>query len=103
MRRYTPITSDYDIGCVKFVIKAYPPCERFPLGGKMSQYLEALNVGDTIDMRGPVGEFDYYGKGKFLKEHEFKKDSLPRIKWLIAELIALSKFNNADLLGVKRS
>lgn len=70
MRRYTPITSDYDIGCVKFVIKAYPPCERFPLGGKMSQYLEALNVGDTIDMRGPVGEFDYYGKGKFLKEHE---------------------------------
>lgn len=70
MRRYTPITSDYDIGCVKFVIKAYPPCERFPLGGKMSQHLEALEVGETIDMRGPVGEFDYHGNGKFLKEHE---------------------------------
>ena len=70
MRRYTPVTSDYDIGCVKFVIKAYPPCERFPLGGKMSQYLEALTVGSTIDMRGPVGEFDYHGNGKFLKEHE---------------------------------
>jgi len=70
MRRYTPITSDYDIGCVKFVIKAYPPCERFPLGGKMSQYVEALEVGQTIDMRGPVGEFDYHGHGKFLKEHE---------------------------------
>ena len=70
MRRYTPVTSDYDIGCVKFVIKAYPPCEQFPLGGKMSQYLEALTVGSTIDMRGPVGEFDYHGNGNFLKEHE---------------------------------
>lgn len=70
MRRYTPITSDYDVGCVKFVIKAYPPCERFPLGGKMSQHLDALEIGDTIDMRGPVGEFDYHGGGKFLKEHE---------------------------------
>mmetsp|Transcript_14862 Transcript_14862/g.28295 ORF Transcript_14862/g.28295 Transcript_14862/m.28295 type:complete len:911 (+) Transcript_14862:257-2989(+) len=70
MRRYTPITSDYDVGCVKFVIKAYPPCERFPLGGKMSQHLDALKEGDTIDMRGPVGEFDYHGNGKFLKEHE---------------------------------
>ncbi|KAL9187283.1 hypothetical protein ACHAXT_001386 [Thalassiosira profunda] len=70
MRRYTPITSDYDVGQVKFVIKAYPPCERFPLGGKMSQHLDSLKEGDTIDMRGPVGEFDYHGKGKFLKEHE---------------------------------
>lgn len=70
MRRYTPITSDFDIGCVKFVIKAYPPCERFPLGGKFSQHLEALEEGDTIDMRGPVGEFDYHGNGRFLKEHE---------------------------------
>ena len=59
MRRYTPITSDYDVGHVKFVIKAYPPCERFPLGGKFSQHLDSLKIGDTIDMRGPVGEFDY--------------------------------------------
>ena len=59
MRRYTPITSDYDVGHVKFVIKAYPPCERFPLGGKFSQHLDSLKIGDTVDMRGPVGEFDY--------------------------------------------
>jgi nitrate reductase (NAD(P)H) len=69
MRRYTPITSDYDVGHVKFVIKAYPPCERFPLGGKFSQHLDSLKIGDTVDMRGPVGEFDYHGNGKFLKEH----------------------------------
>ena len=36
----------------------------------MSQHLDALKEGDTIDMRGPVGEFDYHGGGKFLKEHE---------------------------------
>lgn len=70
MRRYTPITSDHDVGCVKFVIKAYPPCERFPNGGKFSQHLDLLKVGDTVDMRGPVGEFDYHGNGHFLKEHQ---------------------------------
>ena len=70
MRRYTPITSDYDIGHVKFVIKAYPPCERFPQGGKFSQHLDSLKEGDTVDMRGPVGEFDYHGNGHFLKDHE---------------------------------
>jgi len=70
MRRYTPITSNHDLGHIQFVIKAYPPCERFPIGGKMSQYLDSLEVGDTIDIRGPVGEFDYHGNGKFLMEHE---------------------------------
>lgn len=70
MRRYTPVTSDHDVGRVVFVIKAYPPCERFPNGGKMSQHIDAMKVGDTIDMRGPVGEFDYQGSGEFLKEHE---------------------------------
>ena len=32
VRRYTPITSDHDVGRVKFVIETYPPYERFPLG-----------------------------------------------------------------------
>ncbi|KAL3914687.1 MAG: hypothetical protein SGILL_006003 [Bacillariaceae sp.] len=67
LRRYTPISSNYDVGCVKFVIKAYPPCPpRFPNGGKMSQYLDALKIGDYLDFRGPVGEFDYKANGKFL-------------------------------------
>jgi len=69
MRRYTPISSNYDVGCVKFVIKAYPPKPpRFPIGGKMSQHLDALKIGDTIDMRGPIGEFEYLSHGKFLLE-----------------------------------
>jgi NAD(P)H-flavin reductase len=68
MRRYTPISSNYDVGCVKFVIKAYRPCERFPKGGKMSQYLDFLDIGDSVDFRGPVGEFEYLKNGQFLKD-----------------------------------
>lgn len=70
LRRYTPISSNYDVGCVKFVIKAYRPCERFPEGGKMSQYLDTLKIGDYLDMRGPVGEFEYIADGKFLIDGE---------------------------------
>lgn len=72
MRRYTPISSNYDVGCVKFVIKAYRPCERFPVGGKFSQHLDSLKIGDTVDFRGPVGEFEYIANGKYLIDgHEF--------------------------------
>jgi len=71
MRRYTPISSNYDIGSVKFVIKAYPPMEpRFPVGGIFSQHLDALKIGDTVDMRGPVGEFEYIADGKYLIDGE---------------------------------
>lgn len=73
IRRYTPISSNYDIGCVKFVIKAYRPCERFPNGGKMSQYLDDLKIGDELEMRGPVGEFEYIANGDFLLDGEESK------------------------------
>lgn len=70
LRRYTPISSDHDAGCVKFVIKAYRPTKRFPKGGKMSQYLDSLKIGETIDIRGPVGEFEYEACGKFYIDGE---------------------------------
>jgi len=70
LRRYTPITSNHDVGCVKFVIKAYRPCERFPEGGKMSQYLDSLKAGDEVEVRGPVGEFEYIKNGDFLIDGE---------------------------------
>lgn len=75
MRRYTPISSNHDVGCVKFVVKAYRPCPRFPKGGKMSQYLDSLKIGDTLDMRGPVGEFEYASCGRFLMDGEECKAS----------------------------
>ena len=38
---------------------------KFPDGGKMTQYLENLPLGDTIDVRGPSGLLIYNGKGVF--------------------------------------
>jgi NAD(P)H-flavin reductase len=29
----------------------------------MSQHLEQMNVGDTINVRGPCGKLEYKGKG----------------------------------------
>jgi len=73
LRRYTPISSNYDVGCVKFVIKVYRPCERFPDGGKMSQYVDRLKIGDELEMRGPVGEFEYLKNGEFLLDGKHTK------------------------------
>ena len=52
-------------GSVTFVIKAYKPCEKFPLGGKVSQHLDGLRVGDSCDFDGPKGMKTYEGGGVF--------------------------------------
>ena len=39
---------------------------KFPQGGKMSQHLDSLKVGDTVDIRGPAGKVVYLGQG-FIK------------------------------------
>jgi cytochrome-b5 reductase len=67
-RAYTPVSSDEDRGFVDFVIKVYfrNVHPKFPDGGKMSQHLEAMAIGDSIDVRGPQGRFDYRGKGEFV-------------------------------------
>jgi len=55
------------VGYVDFVIKVYfkGVVERFPDGGKMSQHLNNLKIGDTMLMKGPKGHLDYIGRGKF--------------------------------------
>jgi len=66
-RKYTPCTSDDEVGYVDLVIKVYKGgvIDRFPDGGKMSQYLGSLKVGDTLDIQGPVGMHEYLGGGVF--------------------------------------
>jgi len=68
-RTYTPVTSDDEVGYVDFVLKVYFPNDRFPNGGKMSQYLNNLNIGDTMDALGPKGNMTYLGKGQFELRH----------------------------------
>ncbi|KAM9312614.1 NADH-cytochrome b5 reductase 3 [Gastrophryne carolinensis] len=67
VRPYTPVSSDDDKGYVDLVVKIYfkNVHPKFPEGGKMSQYLESLRVGETIDFRGPSGLLTYAGKGAF--------------------------------------
>lgn len=67
IRPYTPVTSNDEIGYFDLVIKVYKASvhPRFPDGGKMSQYLDSLKIGDTIDIRGPDGKVSYLGRGYF--------------------------------------
>eukprot|EP00339_Tiarina_fusa_P005692 CAMPEP_0117029582 /NCGR_PEP_ID=MMETSP0472-20121206/21407_1 /TAXON_ID=693140 ORGANISM="Tiarina fusus, Strain LIS" /NCGR_SAMPLE_ID=MMETSP0472 /ASSEMBLY_ACC=CAM_ASM_000603 /LENGTH=279 /DNA_ID=CAMNT_0004737385 /DNA_START=148 /DNA_END=984 /DNA_ORIENTATION=+ len=70
-RSYTPTTSNDDLGYFDLVIKVYSGgvIDRFPDGGKASQYFESLKVGDTVDIAGPFGLVEYKGNGNF----EFKR------------------------------
>lgn len=36
---------------------------KFPEGGKMSQYLNDMKIGDIVDFRGPNGLLVYKGAG----------------------------------------
>jgi len=67
MRAYSPMTDDDTVGHVDLLIKVYfaGVHPAFPKGGKMSQHLESMKIGDTIDVKGPVGDFVYKGKGHF--------------------------------------
>ncbi|XP_077908748.1 NADH-cytochrome b5 reductase 3 [Ictidomys tridecemlineatus] len=80
IRPYTPVSSDDDKGFVDLVIKVYfkDTHPKFPDGGKMSQYLENMQIGDTIEFRGPNGLLVYQGKGKFAIRPD--KKSNPVIK-----------------------
>lgn len=80
VRPYTPTSSDEDEGYVDLVIKVYfkNVHPKFPDGGKMSQYLNDMKIGDSIDVRGPSGNLVYNGKGEFAIRKD--KKSEPKVK-----------------------
>ncbi|KAJ2824731.1 NADH-cytochrome b5 reductase [Coemansia sp. 'formosensis'] len=51
-RSYTPTSTDNDKGFFELVVKTYPT-------GVISSYLDKMNIGDAIDVRGPRGAFKY--------------------------------------------
>jgi len=77
VRPYTPTSSDEDFGHMDLVVKIYPANThpKFPEGGKMTQHLEALAIGDTIDVRGPSGLIVYQGRGLFDIKEDKKGDA----------------------------
>jgi nitrate reductase (NAD(P)H) len=67
MRAYTPSSSDATRGFFDLVVKIYRAgeSERFPAGGKMSQHLDTLAIGDCMEFKGPVGHVEYLGRGAY--------------------------------------
>ncbi|KAG0349121.1 hypothetical protein BGZ54_004440, partial [Gamsiella multidivaricata] len=65
VRAYTPVSDNHLQGYVEFVVKIYEPNEKFPEGGHLSQLLDSLEIGKTVDVRGPLGSFSYVGRGRW--------------------------------------
>ena len=65
IRSYTPISEIKDNGTMEMLVKVYfdSPGGK---GGRMSQAMDALPVGHFIEMKGPIGKFEYCGYGKCL-------------------------------------
>lgn len=51
---------------------------KFPEGGKMSQYLDNMTLGESMDMRGPSGLCIYNGNGNFSIKPDKKSDAVTR-------------------------
>jgi len=65
MRAYTPKSNHKNKGKLEILVKVYFPKDDKP-GGKMTNILENLEIGSTIEIKGPVGEFEYLSNGEFL-------------------------------------
>ena len=82
IRPYTPTTSDDEVGYFDLVVKVYfkNVHPKFPDGGKMSQHLEGMEIGDTIDVRGPSRHLTYKRRGVFEIKESGKPERLMECK-----------------------
>jgi nitrate reductase (NAD(P)H) len=62
IRSYTPISDVNDKGSLEMLVKVYFDSAGLK-GGKMSQAMDALPIGHSVDFKGPIGKFEYLGKG----------------------------------------
>ncbi|CDO76150.1 hypothetical protein BN946_scf185027.g13 [Trametes cinnabarina] len=70
VRSYTPvrpILPSEDDGTFDLLVQTYFPDADsvFPPGGTMTNYLDCMDEGESVDVRGPVGGIIYNGKGDF--------------------------------------
>lgn len=62
IRAYTPISEGTDRGKLHVLVKIYydTPGRK---GGQMTQALDSVTLGHSVDFKGPVGKFEYLGRG----------------------------------------
>ena len=66
---------------------------KFPEGGKMSQHLDNMKIGETIDVRGPSGLLVYKGCGSFAirpdKKSEPKTKNAKRVSMIAGGVLVV--------------
>ncbi|KAG9244470.1 putative nitrate reductase [Calycina marina] len=75
IRSYTPISEISDRGTLDILIKIYADSKDQP-GGEMTSSLDQIPIGHFVDFKGPIGKFEYLGKGRCAirgKEREVKR------------------------------
>ncbi|KAI0717397.1 hypothetical protein C8T65DRAFT_717276 [Cerioporus squamosus] len=84
LRSYTPVRPvlpHEEDGTFDLLVKTYMPSDGgpFPPGGTISNYLDCMDDGEEIDIRGPTGGITYEGHGDFDiegKHYHFDKINL---------------------------
>lgn len=62
VRPYTPLPLGSCKGILELLVKIYRDSPQHP-GGKMTQALDNITVGEVVEFKGPVGNFLYLGRG----------------------------------------
>ncbi|KAJ4289115.1 hypothetical protein N0V90_011457 [Kalmusia sp. IMI 367209] len=65
IRSYTPISETTKKGYCDVLVKVYLDTKE-RVGGRMTKALDAIPVGHFVEMKGPIGKFEYVGKGNCL-------------------------------------
>lgn len=63
IRSYTPISQTSKKGYCDVLVKVYFDTKE-RAGGKMTKALDALPIGHFVEFKGPIGKFEYLGRGK---------------------------------------
>lgn len=64
IRAYTPISEGTGTGEMHVLVKIYYDApDGLTKGGKMTQALDRLPIGEAVEFKGPVGKFEYLGRG----------------------------------------
>jgi len=62
IRSYTPISDTSKEGFLDVLVKVYFDTPNAK-GGRMTKAMDALPVGHAVDFKGPIGKFEYLGRG----------------------------------------